>query len=410
MARKVMFFTYGANYGGDDTVLIQLVRSWVSREDKLTVALNSDHPGRDFYAEKLAGRAEIVLLHEAIEPFFPRLSRPWRLLGSLLRLRKFVRNKSPDVLIISSGGYPLSALTLRFLWAAWWSRVPRIVLVLHNYPHWGSGYLRASYLRSVSWFPQFLCDHVVSVSRDCAQALAPYFRHRGAVLHIYNGIELRSEVKDKAAKKLDLGGPKGPVIGAIGNFEDRKGFRYLILAMKKILLEIPETSLVIIGARVGPGCYERLCKLVAEMNIQENVYMPGFIPDAGQYAECFDVCVIPSVTHESFGLMALEAMQYRKPVVATTVGGLPEVVADRQTGRLIPPSDPDALAAAVLELLRSSEKARSMGEAGRRQLLDNFTADRMAQKYYDLTLARRGVIKSHSDGAQKAVVPGGGGR
>ena len=96
-----------------------------------------------------------------------------------------------------------------------------------------------------------------------------------------------------------------------------------------------------------------------------------------RYAAC-DLVVAPS-RYESFGLTALEAMIFAKPCIASDVGGLPEVVADRETGLLVPPDDPEALAAALLRLINDEALRRVMGAAGRRRYEARFTAEKMAQ-------------------------------
>lgn len=364
--------------------MIALARSWPDPEDRLTVALNSLHPGAGIYARALKGRAELRLLPENESPA-ALLARPLAFLSSLFRLRRFVREEKPDVLILSTGGFPLTALTWRFLCAARLSAVPRIILAVHNYPHAKPGRLRGLYLGLFGRLALLLCNEVMAVSRDLAQNLERYNLNKKRPLSvILNGLEPRAPETSLADKKRALGTRNETLIGAIGNLEERKGFKHLVSSMLEILGEVPDAKLVIIGATVDAEVYGELLELISHLGLGEKVHLTGFTPDAGRYAECFSVCVIPSVARESFGLLALEAMRYKKPVVAARTGGIPEIVIDGETGLLVPAEDPGALARAILSLLKSPELSRKMGEAGHRRWLERFSAERMAREYRQL--------------------------
>lgn len=386
--RRVLFFIQSSLYGGEDPVLIELLKAWPDKEDALTVAVNRGHPGLPIYASSLAGRAELAVLDEkTVDEQKNPWARPWLFWGSVRRLRRFIGRTAPDAVIVSSGGFPLTALVWRFLCAARLARPPRIILAVHNYPNRRPGLLRGLHFRLFGRLAFLLCDQVVTVSQDCARALEALNPKKGRpVSAIPNGLSPREGRETVQERRAALGVAGGQVVGAVGNFEERKGFKYLLLAMRTISAQVPEARLVIIGAPSEPGTLEELRRLAGELGLSGKVSLPGFLPDAGRYAECFDVCVIPSVAGESFGLLALEAMQYKKPVVASRVGGLPEVVSDGVTGLLVSPRDPEALAGAVVSLLKSPEKARELGQNGRTRWLADFTAAEMARRYRALSL------------------------
>ncbi|MBI5245401.1 MAG: glycosyltransferase family 4 protein [Elusimicrobia bacterium] len=391
MTRKVMFFTHSFLIGGDDTVLMDIITGWPSREDRLLMVINSAHPGRDLYASRLGSRAELHILDEKsiterkrglsrVLTGLQQLARPFRFLPSVRRCARFIRDRKPDAFLLSSGGYPLSDLGWRFLLAARICRVPRIVLLIHNYPAHQGSFLKLRLLRLFGLLAPRLCGKTVTVSKDCAAALAEYAKTKD-IQCIHNGISADGGSRPRVDKIKDLGVDGGPLIGAIGHLEERKGLRYLVQAMPRILREFPDAKAVIIGqdtdARYADGLYD----IIREKGLEGRVrLLRGFLPDAAQYLECFDVCVIPSV-YESFGLVALEAMRCRRPVAAAAVGGLKEIVVDGETGRLFAPRDPDALAEAVLDLLRSPEAASRMGAKGYERFAGYFTKERMAQEY-----------------------------
>jgi glycosyltransferase involved in cell wall biosynthesis len=123
-----------------------------------------------------------------------------------------------------------------------------------------------------------------------------------------------------------------------------------------------------------------LRRLAADLGIADRVRFIGEQPQVADVLAALDVFVMPS-RHEGLGVAVLEAMAMSLPVVASAVGGIPEVVKPRETGLLVPPDDPAALAAALNELLRDVEKAKRMGVAGRERVLAEFSMEEMASRY-----------------------------
>jgi glycosyltransferase involved in cell wall biosynthesis len=119
-----------------------------------------------------------------------------------------------------------------------------------------------------------------------------------------------------------------------------------------------------------------LRRLVRNLGLENQVHFAGFQESVFPYLAAMDVYVHPTLM-EGFGIAVLEAMALRKPVVATTTGGLPEIVQDGETGLLVPPGDPDALAKVVSLLLRDSDHRMALGEAGRVRVATHFTMDAM---------------------------------
>lgn len=371
---SLLAFTQSVRFGGDDAVLIAAIRAWPKGDD-WTVILNAAHPGHEIYEEELAGRARVLPADvtadgEGAASF---------VLGAASRLSPLFRALRPDAVLVSSGGFPPTSLTLGALLAARLAGVPRVVLTVHNYPNLGSG-PRALWRRARARLAAALCDEVVSVSSDCAGQIAAVCGR--PVRAILNGTAPRETAEDRIALRRELGVPEGaPLIGAVGALEARKGFPVLLDAFQT--LTDKRAYLVIIGADAEPEEAAALRRLAGS-----RVLLPGYIPRAWRFAAAFDVCVMPSLRSESFGMSALDAMWAGKPVVASRTGGLPEVVADGETGIIVPPGDPVALTGALRELLGSPEKARRMGEAGRRRAEALFTSARMAAEYREVLLPK----------------------
>jgi glycosyltransferase involved in cell wall biosynthesis len=150
--------------------------------------------------------------------------------------------------------------------------------------------------------------------------------------------------------------------------------------MPGLLVEFPRTRLII----VGEGSERvRLQELVTSLGLDKHVTLAGFRTDVPELLQRMDVYVQPSL-HESFGIVLLEAMAAGLPVVASEVEGIPEIVADGETGYLVPVGDSEALANAVRSLLRDTELRRKMGETGRRRVAKEFDIKKTVRSYEQL--------------------------
>lgn len=163
--------------------------------------------------------------------------------------------------------------------------------------------------------------------------------------------------------------PLEPRLAAVGRLIPIKGFDVLLRAFAAARAEVPGLTLEIAGD--GP--------LAESLRAQapEGVAFLGRVSPAEPVLERAAVVVVPS-RGEGFGMVALEAMERGRAVVASSVGGLPELVAAGETGLLVPPEDADALATAILQLVRDPQRARAMGAAGRRRMLERFDEESAA--------------------------------
>jgi glycosyltransferase involved in cell wall biosynthesis len=180
---------------------------------------------------------------------------------------------------------------------------------------------------------------------------------------------------DTAAVRRSLGiVPGAPVVAMAGRLSPFKGQADLIRAAATILKVRPDTSFLIAGHDTtegtlihGPNATSYrsiLDDLITELGVGDRVRLIGYVADLPALMASADVVAMPS-WEEPFGLVALEGMAMAKPVVATHAGGVPEFIDHGATGLLIPPRDPAALAAAVLELLIDPRRAKTMGQRAR---------------------------------------------
>jgi glycosyltransferase involved in cell wall biosynthesis len=235
---------------------------------------------------------------------------------------------------------------------------------------------------------------VVGVSDDTSQQLVAWEKIDPAkVMTIPNGVDCRAPLtaagKTEKRRELGLDGT-GPVLGVVGRLSEEKGVAYLFRAMPKVLRERPNAVLVVAGD--GPLDLE-LRALATELAIEGSVRFLGPRSDVAAILGVLDLYVLPSL-REGLPLILLEAMAAGCPIVATEVGGVPSAVDHDTTGLLIPPKDPDALAAAIVSLLEDAGLRRKFSEAGSRLVRDRYSVEAMTRRYERLYREAAGTSRS----------------
>jgi glycosyltransferase involved in cell wall biosynthesis len=165
-------------------------------------------------------------------------------------------------------------------------------------------------------------------------------------------------------------GLAGPLVGLVANIRGSKGHQYLLEAAPRVLAERPDTRFLIVGDGVG---FDEVRRRVAALGLADRVVMTGFRRDVPEVMAALDVLVLPSVRSEAAPQVIPQALAVGTPVIGTAVGGIPEIVRDGETGRLVPPGDAKALAEAILEVLRDPARARAMAKRGQALVQERFT-------------------------------------
>jgi glycosyltransferase involved in cell wall biosynthesis len=192
---------------------------------------------------------------------------------------------------------------------------------------------------------------------------------------VHEGIDLeRVKAAPPAELHKELWLPHdAPLIGNVAALVPHKGQKHLIEAAARLLLDEPDARVVIAGEG---ELRDSLTQQIRHHHLEKHVILAGFRPDILSLHKAFDVFVMSSVT-EGLGTSLLDAMACGRPVVATNVGGIPEVVVDGETGLLVPPRDPAAMAAALARLLADRALRERMGAAGLARVRNTFTAEHM---------------------------------
>jgi glycosyltransferase involved in cell wall biosynthesis len=174
--------------------------------------------------------------------------------------------------------------------------------------------------------------------------------------------------------------PRGaPLIGNVAALAGHKGQRYLVAAAALVVRELPDARFVILGEGELRPALERQ---IRDLGLGRHVLLPGFREDAVGLTKSFDLFVMSSVT-EGLGSAMLDAMACGRPVVATRTGGIPEAIVDGRDGLLVAPQDAEALARAIVRLMRDDTLRQSLGEAGRQRVVAEFSVEKMIRGTLD---------------------------
>jgi glycosyltransferase involved in cell wall biosynthesis len=194
---------------------------------------------------------------------------------------------------------------------------------------------------------------------------------------VHEGIDLgrvASAIPANLHEELWL--PHGaPIVGNVAALVPHKGQKHLIEAAALVVRQVPDARFVIAGeGELRPSLEHQ----IKHLGLEKHVHLAGFRPDVLSVHKAFEIFVMSSVT-EGLGTSILDAMACGRPVVGTTAGGIPEVVRDGETGILVPPRDHEAMAAAIVRLLKDQPLRQRMGAAGLALANARFSADRMVQ-------------------------------
>ncbi len=219
-------------------------------------------------------------------------------------------------------------------------------------------------------------EAVIAISRQIEQALIAGGVSVKNVRTLYSGIDLskKQSTHDIQAVRQKIGLPNGAVLlGTVANLFPRKGYEVMLRALPAIVHAVPMVHYVIVGSD-DHDYADRLKRLAQELKIADRVHIVGFQDPVQPFLAALDLYVHPALM-EGFGIAVVEAMAMGKAVVATTTGGLPEVVAQGETGLLVPPGDVRSLAAAVVSLLEDKARREQMGRSGSARAQEHFSLD-----------------------------------
>lgn len=395
---KVAIFTEIFDCGGVDTFIVNLINHWPHKSDSFVIIANSNYPGLQIIADQASRPCKIIrhnipifsnfmnsrIFKKVIKKAIAPIARYAFILCNILAFRKLLLQENPDRLLVINGGYP-GGDSCRAAGISWgiFSGKPLSIHNFHNIamkPCW------------VSRPQEYLVDtvlckftsHFVTVSRAAAESMSlrPAIKKNNRTSFIYNGLGEKLAPPEPSLNIRDEMGisSNAPLCLMLGTYEPRKGHRFLLLTFREVLREIPEAHLLICGFGF-PDEIKRVEKYVMDFQLQNNVHLMDFRTDPSHLLSNADILVVASQSYESFGYTSVEAMAHYVPVVATNVGGIPEVVVNDEGGYCVDKHDSASYAQCIINLLRDDNLRREQGKRGYARYREHFTAERMSHQY-----------------------------
>lgn len=349
--------------GGMETVAVNFIERTARRYDHCVICLSAQGP--------MADRLDALGI-----PARFLGKKPGKDLMAYVRLRKMLHKMRPDIVHTYNIGAIDTALCARL------AGVRHVVHAEHGRdasdPHGRN--------RKYRWLRRLLSPAInvfVAVSEDLSEWLARDIGiPRNKVRLIYNGVDTeqyRPGNREAAILPAGFAPPGSAIIGSVGRLDPVKAYDVLLQAFARVCESAPAPGPRLILVGDGP---ERVAleARAQELGVASRVWFAGARDDVPRLLPALDVYVCSSIA-EGIALTIIEAMASGLPVIATRVGGNPELVVPEQTGSLVPASDPDALAQALELSLAQPELLRAQGSAGRKRAQTHFSIDAMIAGY-----------------------------
>lgn len=238
-------------------------------------------------------------------------------------------------------------------------------------------------VRRIVYFLIALIAHkIVTISVPVAKAFPTWAQKKIKVVHDGVDIERFQPSISGAEIREEFGIPvEAPVIGMVGRFVPRKGHRLFIRSCAMVAKAYPEVHFILVGQKFPAyaSYLQEINQLAGSLGLSPKMHFVYWHLDVPKIIAAFNIAVLASTLPEGFGLVLIEAMAMGKPVVATKVGGVIDIVTE-DVGYLVPPEDEQAMSTALANLLADEKMAERMGQAGRKRVLKHFTSDQSASR------------------------------
>ncbi|MFA5997734.1 MAG: glycosyltransferase family 4 protein [Candidatus Paceibacterota bacterium] len=370
MKKKILFVITKSNFGGAQKYVYDLATSLPKEHFEVAVVTGGSGPLIQKLAEK-----NIRVIHTA------SLTRDINITNdvkSLIELFSIFRKEKPAVVHLNSAkASGVGAFVARL------AGVPNIIFTAHGWafneerPHW-----QRIAIKFFSWLTVIFAHKTIAVSEAMKKNTEGWPIVNNKIVVIKNGIAKPNfYTKEEALRMLfEKAGiqkiPNSLIVGTIAEFHNNKGLQYSIEAFAKLIPENPSLFYFILGSGEKRG---ELTELIKKLNIYKNVFLLEVPKDAAEFMRAFDIFILPSIT-EGLALVLLEAGFAELPVVASRVGGIPEIVEDEVTGILVPARAPDAIANSLKLLIGSPALRAKLGQSLGRKVSSDFGQETMVSK------------------------------
>jgi glycosyltransferase involved in cell wall biosynthesis len=358
--QKILLYTDTPLYGGAEKQLLLLAKNLPKNQYLPIVVGRQSADLQEWYKDLQKAGIKTIIIHSADKN---SASNYWQ-------LSKIIKAEKPALL--HAHIWNPVACKFAYLAALRW----HIPLVTTEHDPFALRGHRRIFKKLVLSVPK----KIITVSKANRLLMSRLYPHQAyKITTVYNGIEKSRTHLDEVQilrikKEIFAASPQTRIVFSAGALHPRKGYKYLISAFKKISGKIDNLKLIIAGSGPEKAALE---KLIKNLSLDKKVLLLGQRNDIDKLMQAGDIFVLPSLK-EAFGLVILEAMQNGLPVIASDVGGIPEIIETPDQGILIPPANKNELVKSVSTLLTHPELAEKLRQNGLKRWLE-FSADKMAR-------------------------------
>ncbi|MFH2068549.1 MAG: glycosyltransferase family 4 protein [Candidatus Omnitrophota bacterium] len=377
---RIGYYTETNFYGGGELYLKYLLDGLKRDKYSPTLFCPRQFPLDKVFPDKTNPGFKMRRIDEAIRR---------NVFSKILCLRGIFGRETVDLMHFNSSDCKAAVIAARF------AGIPILIATYHGLPF--PQKRKPTIIKRLKEFIGFLfLNRIISISQTAQKEWSRFLKvGKGKFRIIYNGIgpvgfagspgpgTIRGLKTGLGLKEDDL------IVGINARLDPMKGHQCLIEAAPLIRKEVPSVKFLIAGEG---SLLNELQTLAKNKGLQEMFLFLGFREDITQVTSIYDVTVFPSIYYENFSFAALEAMACAKPLVVSNIGGFPEMVLDGVTGLVVNPRDSQALAEAIITLLKDPAKRIKMGIMGRKRVEELFTKEKMVREtceVYDSLWNRR---------------------
>ncbi|MDX2500493.1 MAG: glycosyltransferase family 4 protein [Deltaproteobacteria bacterium] len=352
---KILHINTERTWRGGEQQTLYLIRSLIERRINCHLVCQAGSP----MAERAVTAGVKV---------FPISMRGEIDLAAGFRIRRLIKKFNYDII----HSHTSHAHSLAFL-ASIGSGAVRLVTRRVDFSIFRSSFLKLSGIKY-----RFMADHYIAISQKIKDVMVNDGIPGRRIFVVHSGIDpqrFKAATGEHLLSEFDIKEHQKVVIN-VAHLAGHKGQQYLVQAIPRVLAKFPDTRFFIVGKG---ELMENLKETAAGLGLKRELVFTGFRDDVAGFYQIADLYVMSSV-QEGLGTAVLDALALAKPVVATSAGGLPEIIHDGITGRLVAPADPEALAQGIVDMLTYPDRAGSMAAAGRERVLQEFSVEAMVTK------------------------------
>lgn len=374
---KILHIITRLDSGGSSTNTIETVaRLDKSKYDVTLISGRTFDPKGDILKNIQTRKIQYVFMNDLIRPV-----HPWHDCLALIKLIQAIKKGKYDIVHTHT-----SKAGILGRWAAYWAGVKHIVHTPHGHIFYGyfNPVVTKIFIMVERWTAAITQKIITLTRRGKEEHVQFKIAPPEKFIPVYSGIDIDALKRTKCHipdMKKALGIPLDSVIfGVIARIDPIKGIKYLVEAMAEVIQVVPNARLLITGDGIERPAIEQ--QAVA-LGLKDYIILTGHRDDVAELLQTMDIFVLPSL-NEGMGRVILEAMVFAKPVIASRIGGVPEIVQDEKNGLLVRPAQSGELADAMIQLGTNSILARQLGEHGKACVRDMFSLDIMVRKIEQL--------------------------